>query len=107
MAVVAILVGAFALAGCGSEVGRTALVPRNPRWISPTTLQVDVECADRLTVKVAIGAGTEQLPLVTIWGEPNREGCWTPVVLTLPPGTERLDDAASGTVVDLPPAPTS
>lgn len=104
----AVALGAIGLVGCAPDVGRTALVPRNPRWASPTTLQVDVECADHLSVSVVVGGGIEQLPLVTVWGEPNRDGCWTPVVLTLPPDTGRIDDAASGTVIDLPtPPPTA
>ncbi|MCB0978016.1 MAG: hypothetical protein KDB02_11220 [Acidimicrobiales bacterium] len=96
---------AVCAAGCGTDVGRTALVPHHPRWVSPSTVRVTVECSDHVRVTVEPGSGVDLLPLVTIWGDPNRNRCQTQVDLEVPPGTTRIDDAASGRVIDLPPRP--
>lgn len=94
---------ALAAAGCAPSDGRTALAARRPRWIAPGQLVVEVECADDVTVAVAAGAGANGVPLVTIWGEPNRDGCWTDVSVDLPPGSPSFEDAATGTQVATPP----
>jgi len=101
----AVLVAAPSLGGCSRAHERTALVATSPRWLGVDRIEVEVECAARVEASVRPGAGHDGLPLVTVWGEPRAGRCRVPVALDLPAGTERIDDAASGMVVDLPPRP--
>jgi hypothetical protein len=66
---------------------------------------VEVECADAVEVTVRPGGGAGGVPLVTIWGEPNRDGCWTDVTFALPSSAPSFEDAATGTHVATPPPP--
>jgi hypothetical protein len=100
-----LLVFTGVVVGCGAEQPRTALVATEPRWVDASRVEVRVECATEVTSTVQPGAGVDGLPLVTVWGHPKAGRCTVPVTLDLPPGTARIDDAASGMVVDLPPRP--
>ena len=99
------VLAALVAVGCAPSDGRTALAARHPRWTAPDRLVVEVECADDVTVTGGPAAGANGVPLVTIWGEPNRDGCWTDVSFTLPPGTPSFEDAATGTQLAIPPPP--
>jgi hypothetical protein len=90
------------LAGCGADEDRTALAVRSARWTEQGELVVIVECAKVTEREVRPGAGVEGLPLVTLWDRPRVGGCRTEVTLPVPTGTTRIEDAATGKVVDLP-----
>lgn len=99
------MAGIIGLTGCGADEDRTALAVRSTRWNERGELAVTVECAEVAGREVRPGAGVEGLPLVTLWGRPKIGRCRTEVTLPLPDGTSRIDDAATGKVVDLPPRP--
>ncbi|QXC62799.1 hypothetical protein KSP35_08475 [Aquihabitans sp. G128] len=102
LAAVALVLG---LAGCGAHEGRTALAVRSTRWVGPDELAVTVECAEVSSADVEPGKGVDGLPLLTVWGEPSMGRCASQLVIPVPPGVDRIDDAATGMVVDLPPRP--
>lgn len=99
---------AFGLAGCGRDEERTALAVHSPRWTldaarsADPSLLLETECAEVFEVTVEAGAGVEGVPLVTVWGRPTLGRCLTEVVIEVPEGTTRVEDAATGTVVDVP-----
>ena len=93
------------LAGCGADDGRTALAVRSTRWSGPTGLAITVECAHLDSYTFEPGAGIDGLPLLTAWVEPELGRCTTRIVVPVPAGVTRIDDAATGMVVDLPPRP--
>lgn len=91
------------LGGCGRpDEASTALALEDPTWAGPERVIGFVECAEDVRVRVEPGAGVEGLPLVTVSGRPKLGRCRPAVVVDVPAGTTRLEDAASGTVVDLP-----
>lgn len=97
------VLGTAGLAGCGHPgEGGTALALADPRWDGPQRIIVTVECAQDVVAQVEPGAGTEGLPLVTIDGRPKVGRCRPEVALDIPAGTTRVEDAATGTVIDLP-----
>ena len=100
-----VAVGLALVTACAPSDGRTALAAREPRWRTPGVLVVEVECADDVDARVDPRRGVHGTPLVTIWGTPNRDGCWTEVDLWLLPGTIAVEDAATGTLLELPPRP--
>ncbi|CAN5514647.1 hypothetical protein BH10ACT1_BH10ACT1_32500 [soil metagenome] len=100
-----VLAAVGSLAGCGRDEGRTALAVRSTRWVSPTELAVTVECAELGTLDLEPGAGIDGLPLLTVWGDPQVGRCAPRIVVPIPAGVTRIDDAATGMVVDLPPRP--
>lgn len=97
------VVVAGVLGGCGrpDEAG-TALAITDPDWSATGRFVGRVECADHVAVRVEPGAGVEGVPLVTATGRPKLGRCRPTVVVDLPTGTTRIEDAATGTVVDLP-----
>ncbi|HEX2578553.1 MAG TPA: hypothetical protein VHK88_19575 [Aquihabitans sp.] len=100
-----LLTGVLGAAGCGADGRRTALAVQEARWTATGEVVVTFECSEALEVAVEPGRGTEGVPLVTAWGEPQVGRCARQAVLAVPPGTTRLDDAATGMVVDLPAPP--
>ena len=66
------------------------------------SLRFDTECAEVSKASVEADAGVDGIPLVTVWGHPQVGRCRTEVVVTVPAGTTRIEDAATGMVVDLP-----
>lgn len=101
----AVLLAANGLAGCGADEGRTALAVESASWNDADALVLELECAELDEVDLEPGAGVDGLPLLTAWGEPKLGRCTTTVIVEVPPGTTRIDDAATGMVVDLPPRP--
>jgi hypothetical protein len=93
------------LAGCGADEGRTALAIRSTAWNGRGELVVTLECAEDHEVDVAPTAGVDGIPLVTAWGQPALGRCATRFVVPVAPGVDRVEDAATGMVVDLPPRP--
>lgn len=96
------------MVGCGPSEDGTALAVEHPQWIADTSggegsaLRFDTECADVSKAIVETGGGVDGMPLVTVWGRPRLGRCQTEVVVTVPVGTTRIEDAATGMVVDLP-----
>ena len=86
--------------GCGTDEAGTALAIRSTRWNPSGRLVATTECAE---IERASVVGTE----VWITGQPNVGRCSPEVVLLVPPGTRSVTDAATGTVVDLPPRPAT
>lgn len=105
LVVAAAVVGMAGLTGCGADEGRTALAIESTSWNEQGELVLELECADTSEVEVTPGAGVDGLPLVTAWGEPALGRCRTTVVVPVGPDVTRIDDAATGMVVDLPPRP--
>lgn len=95
------------LAGCGAiDPPRTALAVRSARWVGPEAVALTLECAELESAEVDPTAGVDGIPLVTAWGAPRLGRCDTQLVVPVPPTATRIDDAATGMVVDLPPRPT-
>lgn len=84
-----------------TSVGRTHLAIESPRRVDPDTVEVMVECAERVDATVEPGAGVHGLPLVTITGEPRTGRCRVPVRLDLPVEVTAVEDSTTGMVVDL------
>lgn len=91
------------LTACGAREDRTALAIRSTRWNAAGDLTVTVECAEIASTDVRPGAGVDGLALITIWGRPKVGRCHPEIAFALPAETTRIDDAATGMVVDLPP----
>lgn len=99
--------GLMLVVGCGPPEDTTALAVEHPQWVAGPgvegpSLSVDTECADISTSTVEIDAGVDGVPLVTVWGHPRVGRCRIEVVVTVPEGTTRIEDAATGMVIDLP-----
>lgn len=96
------------LAGCGPSEDHTALAVDHLEWTAPPAgengpwLRLDTECAEVSEASVEPGAGVDGVPLVTVWGRPRVGRCRTELVVPVPSGTTRIEDAATGRVVDLP-----
>ncbi len=90
---------------CGPDEGRTALAIESTRWDGPGRVVVTFECADLRSLEVAPTGGPDGEPLVTAWGRPRVGRCTTEATVTVGPDVDRLTDAATGTVVDLPDRP--
>ncbi len=102
-AILGLTVVAAAMTGCGRpDEGGTALALEDPTWAGTQRVVGSVECADDVQVRVEPGTGTEGLTLVTATGRPKVGRCRVAAVIDLPPGTTRIEDAATGTVIDLP-----
>ncbi|MEO6989285.1 MAG: hypothetical protein ABI239_11635 [Aquihabitans sp.] len=107
LAAVGSAVGLVLLFGCGPSEDPTALAVEHPQWVAAASedgpsLRFDTECADVSKATVEAAGGVEGIPLVTVWGRPRMGRCRTEVVVTVPAGTARIEDAATGMVVDLP-----
>lgn len=102
------VLGLLLVVGCGASEERIALAVEHPQWITVAngpqgaSLRFDTECADVAEISVEPGAGVDGVPLVTVWGRPRTGRCRPEVVVTVPPGTTRVEDATTGMVVDLP-----
>lgn len=99
--VAVVLAGGLGACGRPDESG-TAPAITDPAWAADGRLVGHVECADRIEVSVEAGAGVEGVPLVTATGRPKLGRCRPTVTVDVPAGTTRIEDAATGTVVDLP-----
>lgn len=97
----ALTVFVLALSVACTSVGPTHLAIESPRRIDPDTVEVMVECAERVEATVEPGAGVHGLPLVTITGEPRTGRCRVPVRLDLPAAVTAVEDSTTGMVVDL------
>ena len=91
--------------GSCSRNPRTALAITATSWVGPD-LVVTTECATEVDADVGVDSGGSGLTEVTLWGKPALGRCSPTIEVSLPPGTSRIVDGTTSTVIDLEPAPS-